>query len=145
MDVKEYLNQIRVLQVKIKQRRAQAAELRDQTQSLLSHRLKSDRVQTSNPASPMEERVVKYLDIEREIAELIDQLTGARNRIISDIHCLDDERYIKVLYKRYVEGKKFTTISRELNYSHVHTERLCRQAEQAFSKKMMMNDTFDIC
>lgn len=136
MKIREYLGQIRVLTVKIEQRRAQAAELRDQAESLMAMELKPDVVQTSKPASAMEEKVVKYLDLEQEILELTDQLEGARQRIITDIHSLDDERYINVLYKRYVEGKRMTAISREMNYAYVYTSRLCVRAEEALGRRL---------
>ncbi len=50
--------------------------------------------------------------------QMIESYTQEQNKIISQIQSLEDSRYIEILYKRYVEFKKFELIAVEMNYDY---------------------------
>ena len=58
-----------------------------------------------------------------------------RFEIIGEIHQLDNAKYIKLLYKRYAEFKKFSVIAREMNYSEDYIRILHDKALKEFEKR----------
>ena len=134
MTVREYVGQIKVLELKIAHRRKQIAELKEKAKAMGALSVKDDPVQTSKTGSLLEEKVTEYVDLERRVDELLIVLEAKKDKIISEIHRLDDQRYIDVLYKRYVEGMKLSTVARKMSYSYGRTKHLIREAEAAFAK-----------
>lgn len=137
MTVKEYLEQIKVLDIKIDQKQKQLDELRLKAYGDKSPSIGKSLIQSSPSGDQMESSVVKYVDLEREIESMIDTYTDTKNRIINEIQSLDDHRYIDLLYKRYVEYKAFETISNEMKYNPDWTRRLHIQALNDFCKKVL--------
>ena len=135
MTVKEYLRQIQTLHVKIQHRRQQAAELRQKAMSLGSPDFSSDRVQTSTDGSAIERQVAAYLDMERRAEQMAVRMEKIRDRIISEIHQLDDPNYIELLYWKYVRLKKYTEIAQETNRNADYLRHMIRKAERAFDDK----------
>ena len=59
-----------------------------------------------------------------------------RQQIIDRIHQTDKEEYIQVLYKRYIEGKDFEEIKREMHYEVSYLRKLHVKALNAYIKTM---------
>lgn len=85
--------------------------------------------------------VDKYVDLERKINNMIDRMTDLRHEIIEKIQQLNDERYVQILYKRYVEFKSFELIACELKYDYKWTCRLHGYALQEFEKEVLKHET----
>ena len=136
MTAKEYLNQYRLALIKIEHRKKQLAEFKS-TLGYSGINL-SDKVQTS-PKDSLSEGVAKAVDIERSIREDVLKLEELKDRIISEIHQLDNPMYIKILYKRYIEGKKLWEISEESDTKHdyAHLGHLHGYALLAFTAKVL--------
>ena len=132
MTAKEYLQQLRMLDIKIRHRKEQVEELRALAMCSGSFASDGDRVQTSGSGDRMSEQVAKYVDLQAEVEEMIRGYTEKKDRIIREIHELSDARYVEVLFKRYVEFKKFELISVEMNYDYTWTKKLHFQALQEF-------------
>lgn len=141
MDARKQLKIIQVLQAKIEQRREQAEELRARVQSFLTPKLSIDRIQTSKVHSPMEEQIIRYLDIEKEVERLTLQLDQEKDKIIGLIHSLDDRRYILILYKSYVEGKPLKEVAIEMGFSYEWARHLKVEAEKSFVNTTHKNTT----
>lgn len=141
MDARKQLKIIQVLQAKIEQRREQAEELRARVQSFLTPKLSIDRIQTSKVSSPMEEQIIRYLDIEQEVKRLTLQLEQEKDKIIGLIHDLEDRRYILILYKSYVEGKPLKEVAIEMGFSYEWTRHLKVEAEKSFVNTTHKNTT----
>ena len=62
-------------------------------------------------------------------------LEKVRDVIIGQIHNLHDDRYISVLFKRYVEIKSYELIAVEMNYSFDYVKELHRDALEDFRLK----------
>ena len=137
MTAKEYLRQIGVLDAKINRRLKQVEELKllaTGTRSVLV----SDRVQSSPSGDKMSDAVAKWIDLEKEVTEMIDQLVDMKNRIIGEIHQLDDERYIKILEMRYIDQEKCEQIALSMHLDIRWIYRLHGFALQEFTQKNLL-------
>lgn len=135
MNAKEYLRQIRFLDIKINQRINELNQIRESAVSLTSPQM-GDKVQSSNINSSMS-AVDKYVDMENDINKMIDRMTNIRHEIIEKIQKIDDDRFEQILYKRYVEFKSFELISCEMGYDYKYVCKLHGNALQKFSEEFM--------
>ena len=140
MTAKEYLRQIKRLEIKIDQRRQERDRLLSDAMGNGSPRLSRDRVQTSVSGDTMGEKLVECADIQTEIDALIKKLVADRHRIIGEIHMLTDARYIQILYLHYVEGKRLEDVAETMvktngePYSYDHIASLHGMALQEFDR-----------
>lgn len=128
MTAKKYLQQLKALDIKIKQREEQVMELRSKAMGTGTISGGGERVQTSISGDKLSENVSRYLDLQAEVAELITDYAEKKNEIITAIQKLEDPRYIEILYKRYVSFETFERIADEKGYSWRHILRLHKQA-----------------
>ena len=117
MTTKQYLGQIRILDIKIRQRQREAAELKLAATCTGSASSQGEKVQTSASGDKLLNAVARYVDLEAEIQGMIDSMQKRRHDIIAEIQSLEDSRYIEILYKRYVEFKSFEFIACEMHYN----------------------------
>ena len=73
--------------------------------------------------------IIKWEELTNQIGEEWDRLIEKRQTIVAQISTLTDSRYSDLLYKRYVENKRWERIAREMHYSvdrilHLHGEAL---------------------
>jgi hypothetical protein len=148
MTAKEYLRQIKRLEIKIDQRRQERDRLLSDAMGNGSPRLSRDRVQTSVSGDTMGEKLAECADIQTEIDWLINKLIADRHRIIGEIHTLTDARYIQILYLHYVEGKRLEDVAeimRKTNgkpYSYDHIASLHGMALQEFDRIILKSHRF---
>lgn len=132
---KEYLSQIRVLTIRIRQKQQELEALQDNIMSLGGMQ-DANHIRTDSPdPDPMASKVGKYVDMEAEIKDLISQLIETRHVIIDQIQMLDDARYVEILYARYVTMETFGQIANEMHFATRHVLRLHGRALQVFGKK----------
>ena len=140
MTAKEYLRQLKNLEVKIDQRRLERDRLIAEAMGNSSPRLTVDKVQTSISGDTMGEKLADAADIQREVDWLINKLIADRHRIIGEIHTLTDARYIQILYLHYVEGKRLEDVAEIMikpngkPYSYDHIASLHGMALQEFDR-----------
>lgn len=142
MTAKEYLMQLQTLDAKITQKSEEAAQLRSVVEGR-GMQINADRVQTS-PQNMQEEVIVKYLDMEHKIDNLIDRYLREKDKIIDQIHQLTDSRFVRILYDRYVPDERHRVKSLEqiavnMNYNYTYICELHGQALQAFSEMIRNN------
>jgi DNA-directed RNA polymerase specialized sigma subunit len=75
-----------------------------------------ERVNSTKKQSPMEETIVKLMDLENEVNKDIDELIKLKGEIIETINQVDDPIYQLILERRYVEGKTWEEIAAGLGY-----------------------------
>lgn len=103
----------------------------------ITRNIKSDeRVQTSTGSGGLEATVLERDRIQKEIDKAMSLYISERQQIIDRIHRTDKEEYIQVLYKRYIEGKDFKEIKREMHYEVSYLRKLHVKALNAYSKTM---------
>ena len=131
---KEYLSQIRRLNTMIEQKQKERDSLRD-IDGVSGIDMSKDPVQTSpNGSAPFERTIERILTLEDEIDKLIAEYITKRNRIIEEIHALDNTNYIELLFKRYVECKSFELIAVEMNYTYDWIREMHGHALLAFER-----------
>lgn len=127
MTAKEYLRQLQVLDVKIKQKLDEYRQLKAQVEAR-GMDVSSERVQTT-PSNPMEKFIIRYLDLEEDVCELMRQYVEAKDEIINVIHSISGQhaaQYIRILYDRYVPDEKgkvksLEQIAYEMSYNYTYT------------------------
>lgn len=135
MTAKEYLLQVKLLDVKIQQKQEQIDELRDKAQSVGAQQTDAIRVQSSKDGDTIGRKVVKYASLEADIQAYTYDLMCLKNKIINQIQQLTDVRYVQLLYKRYVEYKRLELIAVEMVYDYDYARTLHGYALQAFASK----------
>lgn len=134
MTAKEYLEQISEYETRIKQKEIQLECLRETAGGAAAIRYDKDRIQFSVMGDALERNVIKLIELEDSIFLEKVRLETLRAKIIDQIHQLGDERYIKVLFKRYVQKKTYELISVECSYSYDYVKELHSDALRSFGK-----------
>lgn len=135
---KIYLGQIKALNRKILIREQEVAELRAAAMSQGSLQMDPERVRSASPdPDPMGSKVARYADLQKEVDALILELTEAKHTITGQILQLDDDRYIEVLWKRYVELEAFRQIAEEMGCDIRHVFRIHGRALQLFEQTFL--------
>ena len=129
---KEYLRQIRLFDICIKQKEAELAAMRSELENM-SAAVTGERVQTS-AKDKMSEKVSHIVDLEAQIIRDKESFLRMKDRIINEIQGLDNSVYVDILYKRYVEYKQLEEIAVEMNYSYRQVLRLHGFALQEFKR-----------
>ena len=136
MDAKSYLSQIRMLNIKINHKQQEVDDLKILATCTGSVSGQSpDRIISSPSGDALEKKIIRFVQLEEEINKDIDQLVNIKHQIINQIHFLNDTRYVDILYKRYVEFKKFELISIEMGYDYDWIRKLHTEALKTFEDK----------
>ena len=135
MNVKQYLKQIRLLDKKINQRIEEKDYLKGKAATVRSMIIHPDKIQQSLKPDKMESMMVKYIDLEHEIDNLIDQYVDLKHKIIGEIQQLDNVQHVDCLVQRYVEGRSFEAIALDMGYSVRRIFQIHSDALQAFKAK----------
>lgn len=135
MTAKKYLQQLRLLDLKIKHKQTQARELR-QKAYINSSATDGDRVQTSTSGDKLLNAVAAYVDLESEIESMVAHYFLKKNEIINMIHSLDNELFVSILHKRYVEYKSFERIAIELSHAYKYIINVHGTALSEIQKKL---------
>lgn len=132
MTAREYLDQIRVLDARIDVLLQEKKVIRESIlPGSISYR---DKVQNSPDPDPYGTWVCRMEEKEAEIAREIDALYDLKLEVTRTINQLQDARYIRVLYARYVELKKFRVIADEIGYTCQYTRIIHKDALKMFEK-----------
>ena len=96
----------------------------------------NERVQTSAGNGGIEAVVVERERIQKNIDKTVSLYMNKRQQIIDRIHRTDKEAYIQVLYKRYIEGKKYEEMKREMHYEVSYLKKIHCKALNAYTNVM---------
>lgn len=137
MNAKEYLNQIKLNDIRIRQMTEEVARLEAVANSTTGG-MNPDKVQTSPDKGKREKVIVKMVDLKNKLVSMIAEQETMRVEIISKIHQLTDSRYIELLYLKYVRVMRLEDIAGVMTkpdgseYSLDHINRLHGEALNAF-------------
>lgn len=119
MKAKEYLQQLKRLDELINQKNKEIDDLRHRATSVSGIDYSKERVQSSPSGdAPFVKPICRIIDLEAEINAEIDRFVNEKHKIINQIQGLKNSDYISLLFKRYVEFKKFETIAVEMNFTY---------------------------
>ena len=105
MTAKEYLNQIKLLNLKIDQKQEEREDLLKSAIYNSSPAL-TERVQTSVSGDKMSRIVDRCVDMDKDINDMVMQYMEKRDRIINQIQALEDPRCVEILYHKYVGHRR---------------------------------------
>ena len=134
MTAKEYLQQIYIIQRKLKRLEARREDIRNDLYAVGSSQLNPVHVQTSMTGDKMAELVARVDEVEREIIQEIQLLTETKQRIISEIESMQNENYKQLLFDRYILCKKWEWIALDRDKGVRWIFRMHGKALNAFEK-----------
>lgn len=138
-----FLNKIYRLDIKIKQIEDEIIRL--QLTACGSGGLNtSERVQTSITFDKMGEAVAEIVELEKQMYETNSKMNRERFKIIEMIQRLENPKHVQVLYKRFVERKRWEVIAVEMGYDYNYVQKMCKKALKRFENKytIMKKDIF---
>ena len=142
MNAKEYLEQIESLSIRIEQMESRLDCLRETAGGAAAIQYDKVNVQVSVRADAIEHNVLRLIEMEEKIFAEKVRLESIRNTIMEQIQHLDDDRYVQILFKRYVEQKKFYMIHEEMGYDYDYVRVLHGEAlgyfEMIYRKDFVM-------
>ena len=144
LTVKEYLWQIRRMDIAIQLLRRELDELRNGMDAIGGIDYAHDRVQTSAQGdAPYVRSIEHILEVEKELESKIKMQYRTRSQIVSQICSLKNPIYADILYRRYIQYKKYKnleSIADDMGYSVDHMRHLhgcaLREFERIYREKI---------
>lgn len=126
MDGKEYLEQIRTINLKILAISEEIAEIR----SVLGvQAIRYDRIPgTTSNTDKTFTLICQLIDKQNELMQEYVYLSDKKQEIKGVLYRLSKQVYAEILYKKYFEFKKMPEIANEMYYSLDHIKKLHRDA-----------------
>lgn len=115
-ETKEFLNQVRKIDVLINNKLEEIQKLRSLAESMAINL--GERVQTSGSKHRMADTVERYVEMEREVDAEIDKLLLAKKEVIKVIEQLPFDEY-EILYQVYVKGIELKCCKTDKSYNWV--------------------------
>lgn len=136
MKAKDYLQQLEKLDTIINQKIQEKCDLRSLVTGVSSPDPSAERVQGGSlPGDTgFAKTINKIVDLEKEIDSDIDAFIDKKDKIINKIHGLQSAKHIDLLFKKYVQYKKFEQIAVEMGYTYQYVIELHGYALQEFER-----------
>lgn len=143
MRAKEYLRSLKRLDVKIKNLQWELEELENKAIGISSVDYSGDNVQSSSRGDPAFVKMMPKIKVVKdELEKTIEDFVEKRHEMILMINNLSNTNHMQVLFKRYVEFKKFDDIATEMSYEVQSVKNLHWRAIQEF-ERLLESSTFD--
>ena len=133
MTTKQYLGQVQRLNRMIANKLSEIYQLKSLACNI-SVVNEGVHVQTSSNNDKIGNMVVRIIDLENETENHIQNFIKIRQKIISQIDNISDDRYYNILFGRYIEDKSFEDIADGMGYSWRQIMRLHNEAIENFEK-----------
>lgn len=118
MEAKEYLKQIKTLDIKIKNKSLELEDIENKMKGVTGISYEEKTSGSVNNKSPQEKLVHKYIAYQDELEKDINKLAECKSQAMNLIDKIEDADCVDVLYKRYFQFKKWEQIAVEKNYSY---------------------------
>lgn len=138
MTTKDYLNQIREMDMLINNKIAEVTRLKEIAYSVKAVRYDKEYVQATPNIDKIGTAIAKIDEVNRTIDKMIDAYVDKKDEIVKQIDKMQKDVYYDVLYKRYVLFKPNYVIAEEINYSERHVSRLHDTALDMFEEMFGM-------
>lgn len=117
MDAKDYLLQVKKLDLQIKNKLIEKQQWKDIALGITAN-MEGERVQSSGTKSKMADALVKCIDIETEINNLIDKLIDTKKEVIQTIEELSSPLQYDVLHLHYIQFMTLQDIADKYGMSY---------------------------
>ena len=134
MTAKEYQQQLDTLRDEIESTNLALEKIFTEASGIKAITYDKDRVQVS-PSNHAENFMVKLAELGDEYAQMQMKYKLERDKRIAMINGLSNPIHVRILRKRYIDGKTFEEIAVALHYTYRHVTRLHGSALQEFSAK----------
>lgn len=134
MTTKEYLSQIYLLNVRIRTKRQQAAELRNSIVGISGIDYSGVKVQVT-PTPKMQDAIDRLMSLEERIAQEILEMEQKKEKIIGQINRLRSPLHIQILKMRYIDFFSWEKIAEQTKYSTRQIYRLHENAIRDFRER----------
>lgn len=132
MKAKDYLENYRRNEIAIEKLKNEITRI-DARLKGGSHSYSSDKIK--RPDDNLNEKLMaECLDKRNKMNNDIVMNENVRADLVLKITSMSDYRYIDVLYKRYIECKRFELIAVEMNYDYDYVRKLHIKALEVFAK-----------
>ena len=116
-EAKSFLEQIEKLDAMIECKQIEKKQWHDLALSITAG-MGGERVQSSGSQSKMADAVSKCVDMEREIAEAIDNLIAIKSEVVQTIEQVDNPTWYKLLHMKYIQHQELIVIADNFNSSY---------------------------
>ena len=130
MTAKEYLSRAYYLDMRIRSKAMQIAEL-ETLATKVSAALSPIKVQTSRDDHKMESTVIKMHEYQEELDADMKKLIQVKKETKQIIDAVDNDEFRVLLELRYLSSMRWEEIAVEMNYSIDHVFRIHRRALKA--------------
>lgn len=135
MTTVEYLNQISRCEDMIERKQNEILKLDNLAHGIKSPTYDPNKVQSSLSGDKMANIVVKLVETQEELEDLIESYIDKRKYIISQIDQIPNQISYKVLTDRYIEQKRYYEIANEIQYSEKWVRKAHARAIREFEEK----------
>lgn len=132
MKAKDYLENYRRNEIAIEKLKNEITRI-DARLKGGSHSYSSDKIKSSDD-NLNEKLMAECLDKRNKMNNDIVMNENVRADLVLKITSMSDYRYIDVLYKRYIECKRFELIAVEMNYDYDYVRKLHIKALEVFAQ-----------
>lgn len=134
MTTAEYLSQISRFEDMIERKQNEILKLDSLAHGIKSPTYDPDKVQTSMRGDKMGTIVVKLMENQEELQDLIETFIDKRKTIVSQIDRIPNQISYKVLTDRYIGLKRYYEIASELQYSEKWVRKAHARALKEFEE-----------
>lgn len=136
MTAKEYLQQIRKIDLLIQNKLEQAQELRSKLEVKGINFESDGSTSATRNVTKMNDLIVSVVTLEEEINQQIDLLINKKREVMEVIDSLDNADEISLLYKRYFNYMSWEEIAVDMKFSYKHIHRIHGNALKSVQAKM---------
>lgn len=135
MNAKEFLQQVRTIDIIIDNKREEIRKLRSMIE-ISAVKYEGCKTQSSGNHDKTANIICRIVDLENEINIEIEKLLNAKQEIMNVIDKINDPEMIDLLYRRYIHFEKWEKIAYKMNYSLRGIYKLHGRALQEIEKKL---------
>lgn len=117
MDAKEYLNQVKKLDLQIRNKLIEKQQWKDIALGITAN-MDGERVQSSGAKSKMADAINKCVDMEAEIDMLVDKLIDTKKDVIQVLETVNNPTWYDLLHRKYIQDKNYLDIADDFNKSY---------------------------
>ena len=110
MDAKEFLRQVKKLDLQIKNKLIERQQWKDIALGITAS-MEGERVQSSSSQQKMADAVGRCVDMESEIDSLVDKLVDTKKEVVQMIERLDSPTEYDVIHRRYIQFQSLQDIA----------------------------------
>ena len=125
---RQQLQQIHRIDTQLKHKESQLQELELQLTQAGGIQYDRERVQASPMPDRLSNDIIRLVELKEQVIKERVEYLQKKERVVNEIHSLEDPREMDILVKRYIEGKTWDRIADEMNYSIRRVHQLHRQA-----------------